>query len=173
MDENTQAENTNAEVENSVTESPAVEQQATPEVTEEATKSEPISNEAEAQPETQSEPRKFTGASKRIHELVDKTKTLEQDNQSLAQRIEQLTGSQEPNQGNYPQMPVVQPGQEYSAEDYQRQVMQSADAIVQIRINQQRMFDRINKEASESITTYPELDPKNDAYNKELSEAVT
>ncbi len=113
------------------------------------------------------------GANQRIRELNQRTKDAEARAQSLADRLAEIT---EPvgSQGFNPQYtPQVQEGQEISPEQYQSDVVKTADALVDIKIKQNNAINRINNESSEVIRKYPQLDPDSSEFNKELSEAVT
>lgn len=164
------AENIDVEP-NNVPESPPVETKA-PEVKEEVVETEPISEAETTEPETEGEPKKITGASKRIQGLVAEKKRLEADKKSLAEQLRDLTGGYQPQVESSPQT-QIQPDQEVSVDDYRKDVVKTADALVQIRMNQQRVVDNINKEATEAIKSYPELDPDNkETFDRELSDSV-
>ena len=170
MDEEQTAENIDVEP-NNVTESPPVEIKA-PEVNEEAVQPEKTEISTE-ESETEGEPKKVSGASKRIQGLVADKKKLEADKKSLAEQLEEMTSKFQtaPVEGTPPSR--IQPDQEVSVEDYRSDVVKTADALVQIRMNQQRLIDNINKEATEAIKSYPELDPDNEeTFDRELSDSV-
>ena len=128
--------------------------------------------------ETEEEPKK--GAAQRIRELDEKAKTAvaeadaaKAESKSLADKLAELTGSVEPS-GQVPQyVPQVEPGSEVSTEQYQQDVLRSADALVTLKIKQSEAVNRINNEAQDVIRKYPELDPKSDSFNKELSDTIT
>lgn len=111
----------------------------------------------------QKEPKK--GATARIRELNGEVK-------SLKQRLEEITG------GNG-EIPVQQPrtqidlDSEITPDQYRQHIMQEADAIVNLRLKQSEATSRIDKESSEVMRTYPQLDPDNDLFDKELSETIT
>ena len=170
MDEEQTAENIDVEP-NNVTESPPVEIKA-PEVNEEAVQPEKTEISTE-ESETEGEPKKVSGASKRIQGLVADKKKLEADKKSLAEQLEEMTSKFQtaPVEGTPPSR--IQPDQEVSVEDYRQDVVKTADGLVQIRMNQQRLIDNINKEATEAIKSYPELDPDNkETFDRELSDSV-
>lgn len=120
------------------------------------------------------------GFSQRVRELNAKAKEAEAraeeaetKAQSLAEKLGELTGSEEsqPYQGQY--QPQVTPGSEISPEQYSQDVMRTADSIVQIRIKQQDAVNRINNEANEAVAEYPQLDPNSKEFDRELSDSVT
>jgi hypothetical protein len=125
--------------------------------------------ESETRPEAEVEEGKKT-AQHRIKELDAANKAKEEKIKSLEDKMAEFTGSVEP-QDQY--IPQPQAGQEISPEQYQQDVARSADAIVNFRLQQERVLNRINSEASESVRTHPELDPKSDKFDKDLSESVT
>ena len=153
---------------------PVSEQEVTEEVSEEVTES--TEEVAETETETGGESRK--GATQRIRELNSKAKTAEQRaseaearEQSLLERIAQLTGSSEPD--ITPQMPQFEPGAEYTPEQYQQHVAAAAGTIVDLKLKQQNAINRIQSETAESMRAYPELDPKSDSFDSDLSKSVT
>jgi len=163
------AENVDVEP-NNVTESPPVEPIA-PEVKEETVQPEKTEQSTE-EPITEGEPKKVSGATKRIQGLVADKKKLEADNKSLAEQLRELTSGYQPQVESTPQS-QIQPDKEVSVEDYRTDVVKTADALVQIRMNQQKIVDNINKEATEAIKFYPELDPDNkETFDRELSNTV-
>lgn len=111
------------------------------------------------------------GLSKRVRELNARTKKAEQKAQSLAQRLEEITGSVEPQGQSY--TPQVKPGSEVSADQYKQDVMRAADGLVSLRLKQQTALTKINSEALQAIKAYPELDPDSESFDKELSDTVT
>jgi len=155
---------------------------STPESKEEVTE-EVEETPVESTEETEEEPTETDGQKKgftqRVRELNSRTKeaekrALEAENQaqSLAQRIAELTGSNEP-QGQRPSIPPIEMGAEYTPEQYQQHVAAAAGSIVDMRLKQQSAINRIQNETSEVIRNYPELDPKSEVFDKELSESVT
>lgn len=139
--------------------------------TDEANLSEVQSDEAqmEGQPEEShsEEPDKkpVRGAEKRIHQLVDKVKTLES-------KLNEYTGAAEVDDqyGGYPDF--TQYGQ--PTEQGQRELTVSdLQAITRLEIEKEKTISRINSESKDAMTEYPELDPESQAFNPELSEIVT
>lgn len=145
------------------TESPAVEPAApeTPPAEEEKTESE-VTESKEVKP-----------VEKRIHKLVDERDREKAKAESLAKQVEELTAqiSGQP-QGVYPQQPIVEPGAEVTPEQYKEDIVRQAQAITQLEIQKERMINRVNQEAIESMRNHPELDPDSDVFDKELSDMV-
>jgi len=119
------------------------------------------------------------GFTQRVRELNSKAKEAERraaeveaENQSLAKRIAELTGSNE-SSGQAPYLPPIEPGMEYSPEQYQQHVAAAAGAVVDLRLKQQSAVNRIQNETSEVVREYPELDPKSELFDKDLSQSVT
>lgn len=110
------------------------------------------------------------GANQRIRELVRENKELKA--KSLAEKLAEVTdplGSQE----HAPFKPQVEPGQEITTEQYSQDVNKTAAAIVQLEIKQNNAINRIQNESEAVVRKYPQLDPENENFDKELSEAVT
>lgn len=172
-----EALNQTAEVETAVTESPTVEpNESLPEENPEAEA--PSTDEAETE-EVQEEndapssrPSKKS-AEYRIRELDRKAKDAEERARSLAEQVAELTGGV-PSYGEMPQYsPQVQPGTEVTPEQYQADVARVANSVVELRLRQQQMIDRINRESSETIAKYTQLNPESDRFDKDLSESVS
>lgn len=107
-----------------------------------------------------------------MRELVGQKNAAEDRANSLEERIAELTRPSAGQQAsNY--TPQVRPGAEVSVEDYQQDIMRTADALVSLRVKQSEAINRINNEASEVIRQFPELDPDSEGFNKELSDTVT
>jgi len=128
--------------------------------------------------ETAESPKK--GAQARIRELHAKAEKAEErateaetKAQSLAEKLADLTGSVEPQVPPAPYFPQAEPGAEITSEQYKQDVLQTADALVQLRVKQSEAVNRINNEANEVLRKYPQLDPENDAFDKELSDTVS
>jgi hypothetical protein len=148
------------------TETPSVEENPTEEVvTGESTEASETPTETNETGESTSK-----GANQRIRELNAKAKAAEEKAQSLAQRLEELTGSNEPM--GQPYTPSVEPGSEISSEQYEQDVMRAADGLVNLRLKQQEAISRIKSESVEAVRKYPELDPDSEDFNKELSDTV-
>jgi hypothetical protein len=112
-------------------------------------------------------------ASSRIQELVAQKKEAQKEAEeartqagSLAEQVRQFTA---------PQVPNYVPSQESaeSGEVTVQEVLRQADALTQIRLAQQDNLHRVNNEANEATKEYPELDPKSDSFDPELSESVS
>lgn len=158
--------NTEAEEEISLS-TPSVDE---PKATEEAPEleSEPTGDdEGEVEETEKEEPKK--GYSSRVRELVQERNQAKEEAKSLSDRLKELTTREETPEYK----PTINPGDEVSPEQYQSDVMRRADALVNLRMKQQEAVSRINNEATDVVRTYPELDPDNDDFNAELSEAIT
>lgn len=116
---------------------------------------------------------KKRNANQRIRELNAELKAERQSKQSLAQRLEELTGFVEPTDYNRPYTPQVEPGTEISPDQYKQDVMRTADSLINLRLKQQETIGRINLESKEALRNYPELDPDSDTFDNDVSEAVT
>jgi hypothetical protein len=123
------------------------------------------------------------GAESRIRELNSARKQAEQKAErseekakSLEDQLAELTGrdtSYDPQISGRQQQPTIAPGSEVTLEQYEQDVMSKAQSIVDIQIKQNNAVNRINTEAQEVLRDYPELDPDNETYDKELSESIT
>lgn len=145
-----------------------------PEPTEEAEESAPSEESEEQEITEESESNSKKDASSRIRELNSKAKDAEAKAASLAKQIEELTASsQQPQYGDWGnQYPQSETG-EITAEELEARAVQRAMALTEIKMQQQRMLDRVQKEADEVLKEYPELDPDGDRHNADLSEAIT
>lgn len=111
---------------------------------------------------------------KRIHKLVDERNREREEKESLARQVEELTAQLSGGQGNTSQYtPQIEPGAEVTQDQYKQDVVRTAQSIAQLEVAKERLIDRINKEASESMSTHPELDPKSEVFDKELSDTIT
>lgn len=185
--EEQKALNQEAEEINSRVTTPVAEQNAPEEI---RTDQAEVATEAETESvETEGQPKK--GFQARVQELSAKAKAeaearqaAEARAQSLEARIAELTnpvGFQggQPSTFN-PQEPVVAEGEEITATELNRRIaerdsklLQIADARSELRQKQSEAVNRIRTESNEVIREYPELDPSNEAFNPELSEAVS
>lgn len=155
-------------------ESSADEQKAAEEAVEAPNQPEPTGegDEAPEPAETEDVPKK--GANARIRELNAKAKRAEEKASSLEQRLAELTGSGEPKApSETPYTPQIEPGGEYSPDQFKQEVIKTADALVNLRVKQAEAIQRINTEATQVLRDYPELDPDSDSFDRELSESVT
>lgn len=92
---------------------------------------------------------------------------------SLQDHISEIEGYDPTKNGGYTP-PSVKPGQELSPEEYQRHVLSTADALVDLKIQQNNNANRIKSELIESVNEYPELNPKQkDHFDNDLSTAIT
>ena len=160
-------EDVKEEVAVETTETQSVDEETTEEVT---TEESPEASETPVE-ETETDESTNKGANQRIRELNAKAKAAEEKAQSLAQRLEELTGSHEPS-GYQPYQPSVEPGSEVSPEQYKQDVMRTADGIVTLKLKQQEAIGRIRSESLDAVRKYPELDPDSEHFNKELSDTV-
>lgn len=183
MNNNPTALNEQVEAENDLTTTPVVEEKASvdefgvelpAESTEEAATDQPTQEAEESSPK---------GANQRIRELNARAKEAEAKAQSLAEKLAQLTNSQQPavnTVNNVADEPIVAPGEEIDTLELDRRLraredklMQRADALVTLRNKQNDTLNRINTEAVEAVKAFPELDPDSERFNKDLSETVT
>jgi len=141
-----------------------------PSSTEEATGQEEATTE-EGGTETEEAPKK--GAQARIKELNAKAKRAEEKARSLEDRLAVLTGSGEPIAPGAQYTPQIEPGQEYSPEQYKQDVLKTADALVTIKVKQSEAISRITTEANQVVRAYPQLDPASDSFDSELSDSIT
>ena len=173
----------NEDEENILDATPVSEEKSTEEVevSETKVKSTEETETKETKTETQDEPKK--GFQARVRELDAKAKVAETEKhealeqvKSLQDRIAELTGSVEPQAGFQPEptyTPQVEAGSEISPEQYKQDVMRSADAIVTLKLKQSEAVNRITNETADVMRDYPELDPKNEAFDKDLSESIS
>lgn len=123
----------------------------------------------EAQPEenqdSNTDKRRGKGAEKRIHQLVDKVKTLEQ-------QLSEYTGEAEVDtqQGGY--LDYNQIGQQNDQGERELTIT-DLQAITRLEIEREKTINRINQESKEAMTDYPELNPDDERFDPELSEIVT
>ncbi len=163
-----------------------------PKATEEVVKPD-APKEAEVKPtETEEEsPKKPSkkGAEARIRKLSRRAKKAEGDKKSLADKLEEVTaqlGSQATPTEELPPLPpavskpIIQPGEEIDTNEFEKRmqerdqrVLQQAQNIASFQSKVDRVVNNINKEAKEAIADYPELDPKSEVFDKDLSDAVT
>lgn len=179
----TMALNEQAEEEVSPTTTPVEESKATGEVEEsrvEAESTDEVEMEG-SEAETVGEPKK--GANQRIRELNSKAKAAEERARSLEEKLAELTansqgGVQTP-QFN-PQEPIVGEDEEITVSELNRRIqareqrlLSQASAMSELKSRQNEAIQRINSEASEVVREYPELDPDNESFNKDLSDSIT
>ena len=172
--------NEDVEVENDIDTSPVLEAQATEDTEPEATES--AEEGVEGEVETGEEPKK--GYSSRVRELNTRAKEAEAKAESLAEKLRTLSAQPEETPRFAPQTkddsPLVMPGEEIDAVEFdkrlrtrEQRILQQADALVTLRGKQNEAIARINNEAEKTLKTYPELDPDNETFNKDLSDAVS
>jgi hypothetical protein len=161
--------------ENTPDTTPVTERETTEEVEKSTVESNPTGEETTEEETTETgEGSQRKGYSQRIRELNARAKEAEARSRSLVENIEALTGPEGSRlDSNRPYQPQVVPGSEISPDQYKQDVMRTADSLVQIRLRQQEAISRINEEAIDAVREYPQLDPKSERFDKELSESVT
>lgn len=164
MDENNEALNQTSE-ENTQVESPTNE--------ETAGEVEQVESEETQATETDGESRR--SAQTRIRELNSQKKAAEEEARSLRDKLEELTspvGLNEQQFRNEPQSFYTDTG-EIDPNKFREQIIQEAEARADLKIKQSEAIGRINSEATDVLRDYPELDPKSEHFNKDLSESIT
>jgi len=167
------------EVESPTTETNDIEVQQ-----EETPASESESEETIEQPTKEVDQLPKKGAESRIRELNSNLKKERAEKESLARKIQELTGSVEPQgyqpNGYDPNVPLIAPGEEVTQEELQRRVaqrdqwlLQQANNMARFEIAKKETLDRVNRESEESIKAYPQLDPDSDSFDDELSESIS
>jgi hypothetical protein len=139
--------------------------------TEEVTPEEQVQTPTEEQKQDDSSLKK--GANARIRELNEAKKIAEEKAQSLEQKLAEFTRPIVPNEVRHQFQPQIQPGAEVTREQYEQDVMRRADSLVQLRLQQDRIINNINREAGESVRAYPQLDPDSKEFDRDLSDSVT
>lgn len=145
-----------------------------PKATEEA-ETQPVEPEATAEEhteETEAEPEApKKGAQARIRELARQKNSAEERAKSLEEKLAELTTPV----GAAPQgqfTPQIDPGQDVTPEQYREHVLGTASAMVDLKLKQSEAIHRINNEAAEVVRNYPQLDPSNEQFDQELSDAI-
>lgn len=176
MDQEQEAVNENLVADTEVVESPTTEQKTVPPTEVKEVDSAENAEETEI-PKTKEEGQKVTEpkpVEKRIHKLVEERNREREEKESLAKQVEDLTFQLSGGQGiSQPYQPTIEPGAEVTQDQYKADVVRTAQSIAQLEVNKQRIVDNINREALESMTLHPELDPKSDLFDKELSDTIT
>jgi hypothetical protein len=124
------------------------------------------------------------GAAQRIKELNQRAKAAETKVSSLEEKIAELTRTDEP--AGYtkpafnPQEPIVQPGEEIDVNELNRRItdreqrlLEQAEARIELKSRQQDAITRHRNETAEVLQAYPQLNPKSNEFDPELSETVT
>lgn len=169
-----QAENVTPVADTEVVESPPTEEKTVPpteEVKVETEKVETPATEVKEEGQKVTEPKPVE---KRIHKLVDERDRIREEKESLARQVEDLTArlSSQPREFT-PNYPTVEPGAEITREQYEADVIRKAHDAAFLEVQKERVIDKINKEAQESMATHPELDPKSEVFDKDLSDTIT
>lgn len=112
------------------------------------------------------------GANARIRELNAKANSAEERVQSLQEKLAELTGRERSYGSQDQYQPQVEPGAEISQEQYRNDIMSTANSIVELKIKQNNALNRIDNEAQQMMRDYPELNPDNDSFDKELSDSI-
>ena len=129
------------------------------------------------------------GAEARIRQLSQKAKQAEAKSKSLANKLEEVT-AQLGTQAIEPQTPplgyrvkpkpILEPGEEIDTLELEKRmqereqgILQKTQALISFQGKVNKVVDNINREAREVIQEFPELDPTNEQFDKELSDAVT
>lgn len=158
MEEEQKALNQTSGEEPALETTPVVEEQTAEETPVEST--EPASPEETPVEETDQNSKK--GANSRIRELVGEVK-------SLKQRLEESTRVDIPT----PEYQPINLDSEVTPEQYRQHVLQTADALVDLKLKKSEALNRISLESSEVMNTYPQLNPDSESFDKELSETIT
>jgi hypothetical protein len=79
-----------------------------------------------------------------------------------------------------PLTPIVNPGEEITVDELnkrqnarEQELMKRSAQISSLQAQQIATIDRINREAKESLSKHPELDPNSDDFDQELSDTLT
>lgn len=148
-----------------------------------------VTPDVEETPETQETPPEESeestkkGYSNRVRELNQRTKEAEAKAESLQEKLAELTAKVKPGESvpNFePLTPLVNPGEEITVDELnkrqverEKELMKRAAEISGLQAKQISTVERINREAKESITKHPELDPNSQDFDRELSETLT
>jgi hypothetical protein len=155
------AQNT-AEPQEPVAATPPVEEPSNPQENQPEAKVE--EQQADAPADQQPEEPKPSRAERRIRQLSDKVKQATQPNQPIG------------TQPQSPQFPSYQEGQEVSSQQLQQDVVQTADAIASVRVQQQlNHFQAVNNfERDQEVVPqkYAELNPDSPNFTPELDAAI-
>jgi len=135
------------------------------EVAEEAVPAEKTEKSTE---ESNTESKKFSGAERRIHEVVSEKKRAEmerdearQQAESLSQKLAELTAQ-----------PTGAPDQTDPNEE-RTLTIDDLRSIARLEVEKERTVNRINAQGAEAIKLYPELDKSSDSFDSDINEAVT
>jgi hypothetical protein len=107
--------------------------------------------------------KKETGASKRIQGLVRDKKQLQEKVEDLSTKLETFTqglNNYEPNTPNY-------------GEGERDLTLDDLRALTRMEIEKEKAINRINNEAKEAVSKYPQLDPLSDSFDPDLNDSVT
>lgn len=158
MENEDQAENLAVAEESNVPVSPAEET-----TTSESQETDSQAPEAPAE-ETQDSERKPKPAERRIRELNDRAKRVEEENQLLRSQMQS------------PQFPQYQEGETVAPERLQQDVVQTAQAIADItvtqRLAQQSAVNNLTTDTKVLPAENPELNPESSDYIPEMEKAI-
>lgn len=163
IDEALKADESQIEVESPATEELPIEEPSEKEVNEPTGEETPeVSPESEGRKTAQSRIRDLVAEKKQAEAQAEKERVRAD---SLADQMRKAT------QVATPVLPNLESTNEteLTVED----VMRRNDALIQIRLAQQENIHRVNSEATEAITAYPQLNPDSDSFDAELSEAIS
>ena len=141
---------------------PAIEEQTAEEAPAESSEVAPQSEEVVE--ETEQKPKK--GANARIGELVGEVK-------SLKQRLAEVTAPSGAIPQKQPNTAIDLDSDEVTPDQYRQHVLETASNMVDLKLKQSEAISRIDKESQEVMRAYPQLDPDNELFDKELSETVS
>jgi len=117
--------------------------------------------------------KKFSGAEKRIHEVVSAKKQAEMERdeakreaESLSQKLRELTGVIDTPTG----ISTSQPSQDNGEREL---TIDDLRSIARLEVEKERTVNRINAQASEAIKLNPELDKDSAIFDPDINEAVT
>lgn len=117
--------------------------------------------EEEAKPEE--DEKKETGASKRIQGLVRDKKQLQEKVEDLSTKLETFTQGLNNYEPNIPN----------SGEGERDLTLDDLRALTRMEIEKEKAINRINNEAKEAVSKYPQLDPNSDSFDPDLNDSVT
>lgn len=119
--------------------------------------------------------KKFSGAQKRIHEVVSEKKRAEQERdearakaESLANKLAELTAVPNEPAGQMPTYPTADESQ-----GERELTLNDLRTIARLEVEKERTVNRINAQAAKAIELNPELNKDSDQFDPDINEAVT